>query len=415
MNRCIWYISKYVSPPTDASAGGRGYILMRELAKLGHDCVIITSDSNHLANAPALDATYEFKRIDGLTLCWIKTLKYSSAKSLRRILSWLHFEWRLFWFPKGRVAPPDAVVVSSLSLLTILNGFWLRKKYGCRLIFEVRDIWPLTITEEGGFSRSNPLVKVLAFIERLGYKYADEIIGTMPNLQEHVGHVLGYTRKTWCVPMGIDPDATTDPLEVPQDYKDQYFKKDKFTVAHVGSIGISNALDVFMKCAESSADHENIHFLLVGEGDLKAEYQRRYGHLPNLTFAPKIPKRMVQSLLYECDLLYFSVHSSEVWCYGQSLNKVIDYMLSGRPVLASYDGFPSMINEARCGDFVPAGDVDALKRKIIDYSKLDAASLSEIGARGRAWVLEHRMYDALARSYLEIIFHSSRNGLENNA
>jgi glycosyltransferase involved in cell wall biosynthesis len=415
MNRCIWYISKYVSPPTDASAGARGYILMRELAKLGHDCVIITSDSNHLANAPALDATYEFKRIDGLTLCWIKTLKYSSAKSLRRILSWLHFEWRLFWFPKGRVAPPDAVVVSSLSLLTILNGFWLRKKYGCRLIFEVRDIWPLTITEEGGFSRSNPLVKVLAFIERLGYKYADEIIGTMPNLQEHVRHVLGYARKTWCVPMGIDPDSTTDPLEVPQDYKDQYFKKDKFTVAHVGSIGISNALHVFMKCAESSVDHENIHFLLVGEGDLKAEYQRRYGHLPNLTFAPKIPKRMVQSLLCECDLLYFSVHSSEVWCYGQSLNKVIDYMLSGRPVLASYDGFPSMINEARCGDFVPAGDVDALKRKIIDYSKMDAASLSEIGARGRTWILEHRMYDALARSYMEIIFHSAQNGLENNA
>lgn len=388
---------------------------MRELAKLGHDCVVITSDSNHLADVPALSATYDFQRVDGLTLCWIKTLKYSSAKSLRRILSWLHFEWQLFWFPKRSVEPPDAVVVSSLSLLTILNGFWLRKKYGCRLIFEVRDIWPLTITEEGGFSHNNPLVKGLALIEWLGYKYADEIVGTMPNLQAHVRSVLGYARKTWCIPMGIDPDATADPLEVPQDYKDLYLGKDKFTVAHVGSIGISNALNVFMKCAESLVGYENIHFLLVGDGDLKAEYQRRYGHLPNLTFAPKIPKRMVQSLLCECDLLYFSVHPSEVWQYGQSLNKVIDYMLSGRPILASYDGFPSMINEANCGDFVPAGDVDALKRKLIEYSRMDAVSLSAIGARGRTWILEHRPYGALARNYLEIIFHSELEGFKNNS
>ena len=42
---------------------------------------------------------------------------------------------------------------------------------------------------------------------------------------------------------------------------------------------------------------------------------------------------MVQSVLSRCDLLYFSVHVSTVWKYGQSLNKVIDYMLAGKPVV----------------------------------------------------------------------------------
>ncbi|MBV6274054.1 glycosyltransferase family 4 protein [Alcaligenaceae bacterium CGII-47] len=404
MGRSIWYISKYVSPPSETSAGGRGYILMRELAKLGHHCIIITSDSNHLANVPTLGAVHNLQEIDGLSLCWIRTLKYTSAKSLRRILSWLHFEWRLFRLPKKNIVPPDAVIVSSLSLLTILNGFLLRKRYGCRLIFEIRDIWPLTITEEGGFSRWNPLVLGLAFVEWLGYKYADEIIGTMPNLQEHVRNVLGYERKVWCIPMGVDLTASVDRLAVPQNYKDLYFKKGKFIIAHVGSIGISNALDVFMKCAESLIDNENIHFLLVGDGDLKAVYQQQYGHLPNLTFAPKIPKLMVQSLLNKCDLLYFSVHPSEVWLYGQSLNKVIDYMLSGRPIVASYDGFPSMINEADCGAYVAAGDPIALKKKIVDYSQTRAEVLAEMGARGRSWVLEHRKYEDLAEKYFEILF-----------
>ncbi len=32
------------------------------------------------------------------------------------------------------------VIVSSLSLLTILNGIRLKARYGCRLVFEIRDI-----------------------------------------------------------------------------------------------------------------------------------------------------------------------------------------------------------------------------------------------------------------------------------
>src|SRR5690606_7663612 len=181
-------------------------------------------------------------------------------------------------------------------------------------------------------------------------------------------------------------------------------KKGKFTIAHVGSIGISNALDVFMRCAESLVDNEKIHFLLVGDGDLKAEYQRQYGHLRNLTFAPKIPKRMVQSLLGECDLLYFSVHDSKVWRYGQSLNKVVDYMLAGRPVLASYTGFYSMINEAGCGEYVPAGDINALRKAIVCYSRAGEEQLREMGARGRDWILNNRLYEDLAVEYENVLF-----------
>lgn len=70
----------------------------------------------------------------------------------------------------------------------------------------------------------------------------------------------------------------------------------------------------------------------------------------NLIFAPKVQKQMVQSVLARCDLVYFSVHVSTVWRFGQSLNKVIDYMLSGKPIIASYTGYPSMINEAELRD-----------------------------------------------------------------
>lgn len=400
---CIWYVSKYVAPPAKASAGGRGYLIMRELARMGHECVIITSNSNQLAEVPDMDEPYRLQRVDGLQLWWVNTLKYQVAKSLRRILSWLNFEWRLWRMSKAPLPRPDAIIVSSLSLLTILNGFLLRRRYSARLVLEIRDIWPLTITEEGGFSPRNPLVLGLGWIEKWGYRRADAVVGTMPNLAEHVANVLGCPKTTHCIPMGADEALLAASDELPPGYAEKYIPKGKFIVAHAGTIGITNALDTLLDCAEQMKDDPALHFLVVGEGDLRAHYQQKYAHLPNLTFAPRVPKTVVQAVLARCDLLYFSVHVSKVWRFGQSLNKVIDYMLAGKPVVASYTGFPSMINEAGCGSYVPAGDVPALRREVERYARMLASERAEMGARGRAWILANRQYPKLAEDYLRIL------------
>lgn len=413
--RCIWYVSKYVSPPARNSSGGRGYLIMRELARMGHECVILTSDSNHLADVPRLEQPVRIEQAEGMTMCWIRTMKYFAAKSARRILSWLDFEWRLWRMPKGGLPRPDAVIVSSLSLLTVLNGFWLRRKYRCRLVLEIRDIWPLTITEEGGFSRWNPLVVGLGVIEWLGYRYADEVVGTMPNLGEHVQRVLGQRRDVHCIPMGVDEASLSAIEPLPQDYIRTYLPAGRFTVAHAGTIGITNALDTFLDCAESLRDRSDIHFLVVGDGDLREFYQRKYAHLSNLTFAPRVSKQKVQSVLSRCDVLYFSVHTSEVWRYGQSLNKVIDYMLAGKPIVASYTGFPSMINEADCGGYVPAGDVPALRAELLRYAAMPQDQRDAIGQRGRDWILANRRYPVLAARYLEIMFPDPGKGAGGDA
>ncbi|MBC8522436.1 glycosyltransferase, partial [PVC group bacterium] len=225
--------------------------------------------------------------------------------------------------------------------MTILNGFLLRRHYKCRLVFEIRDIWPLTIVEEGGFHRFNPLVLSLAYIEKLGYKYSDVIVGTMPNLGEHVEGMLGYSKKTACIPMGINEETPTILTEFTELYSKKHIPKDKFIIAHVGSVGIANALETFFKSALAMKDNPEIHFLIVGDGDLLPHYKSKYSNLSNLTFAPKVLKSEVQSVLSLCDLVYFSVHVSKVWMFGQSLNKIIDYMLSGKPIIASYSGYPS--------------------------------------------------------------------------
>jgi len=401
---CVWYISKYVVPSDNSSQGGRGYLLMRELVKLGYKCVVLTSNSSEYSKTPNMKVNYQNEMRDGLSFWWVRTLKYNGARSFKRILSWLHFEWRLLLMPKSKLPRPDVIIVSSLSILTIINGFIFRKIFGCKLIFEVRDIWPLTLTEEGGFSKANPFIYCLSLIEKLGYKYSDSIVGTMPNLSAHVTKVLGYERKVSCIPMGLDLDTIDEILPLPLGYKEKYLPNNSFLVVHAGAIGITNSLETFLNCAGTFKENSEIKFVVVGDGYLKAEYQKRYQHLTNLIFAPKVPKKMVQSVLQECHLLYFAVPESGVWKYGQSLNKVIDYMLSGKPIVASYSGYESMINEANCGTYIAANNILALRNEIIRYFDLSEIELKETGLRGREWLLNNRSYSSLAKAYSEIMF-----------
>lgn len=402
--KTIWYISKYTAPVYAARANTRGFLLLREFAKLGHRCCLITSDANHLLDSPPrMEERTLHESSEGVDVYWLRTLKFRSANSIRRVLSWIDFEIQIVRLPKGSIREPDVVIVSSLSLLTVLNGLRLKKLFGCRLVFEVRDIWPLVLVETGGFNRWNPFVVLLGWIEKLGYRHSDIIVGTMPNLGEHVTDVLGELRPVECVPQGLDEELLEVPESLGREYIDKYLPAGKFIVCYAGSIGADNAMETMVECAREMKDRSDILFLIVGEGYLKDLFERQVEDLDNIIFAPGVPKKAVQSVLSRASLLYFSANDSRLWRFGQSLNKLIDYMISGKPILASYSGFPSMINEADCGSIVPAGDVDALRNEILRYSEMDHGELSRIGTCGRDWVIANRRFDVLAARYISIL------------
>jgi glycosyltransferase involved in cell wall biosynthesis len=204
--------------------------------------------------------------------------------------------------------------------------------------------------------------------------------------------------------MGVASRTLGEPDPLPEGYREKHLASGRFTIGYAGTVGTSNALDVYFLAATAMRDDPRFQFLVVGDGDLLDGYKLQYAHLPNLTFGPKVARGSVPLVLAECDLLYVSMHHSRIWEFGLSLNKFIDYMLAARPIVASYDGFRSMINEADCGTFVPAGSVEALTAEIERYAAMSPAERDQIGQRGRRWLLRNRTYEALAEDYLQILF-----------
>jgi glycosyltransferase involved in cell wall biosynthesis len=392
----IWYICKYVSTPNRGYVGMRAFYLMQCLVKENCNIDLVTSSSSaFLTDQNVLGRTDIYSNF---TFHQLSGIRYGKAGFFLRILSWLEFEFRVFFLNKKIFRKPDVVIASSLSILSIINGYIWSRRYKAKLVFEVRDIWPLTLSEEGGFSKRNPLVFVLSLLERWGYSVSDLIVGTMPNLQQHVSQVSsGSERKVVCIPFGY-PDGQPDEL-FRSDFSIES-NNTNFVLGYVGTVGHTNALDtLFRALNKMDLVANNIEVHIVGEGPLLDYYKQEYKSINNLYFRGGVDKRHVAEVMSSFDVLYFSTYKSKVWDFGQSLNKLVDYMLSGKPILASYSGFQTMINEAGCGWFLEAEDSDGLVEKVMEIAKMERKDLVTMGSKGRSWILSNRKYSVLARNY----------------
>lgn len=403
----IWCISKYASIPPYGT-GARLFHLTKSFIDLGHNAVLITSDSTHLAQYPFTNKVYNYAEPEGVSVYWLKTKKYRKTFSVARVVSWLDFERRLFGLDTSKLDKPDVVIISSLSIFSIVYGLYLKKKFKAFLVFEIRDIWPLTMTEEAGFSDFHPLVLLIGLIEKMGYKYSDLIVGTMPKLDAHVHNILGYNRPFHCSPLGFKEENYTEQLCDDEDNPfNDIFPKDKVVIGYSGSMGITNALEPFINLIYMLRENSDIHFMLVGSGDLKEQYEKQLSECSNVNFLPKIKQDEVKYFLAKCDIVFLSTKPSKIWDYGQSMNKVVEYMLAGKPIIATYIGYPSMINEANCGVFIKSSGSqkieDDIKVALMNMVNLSKEEREEIGRRGRDWIQSRRTYPILAKEYINRI------------
>lgn len=400
--KSIWYINKYASPP-GANGGLRGLSLASEFIQHGHSAIVINSRSNHYViqhEAPGRRFSPGFTYAEhwGVPTYTHQTIRYSTTASAQRILSWLHFEIGLLFVPARRLPRPTHIIVSSLSLLTILNGYRLARKFRARLAFEIRDIWPLSLTVESSLTNRNPIIKVLSWIERFGYTRADVVVGTMPNLVEHVHSVAGPSTRVETIGLGVDRELSEISRSALKPRHDS-----RFRVVYAGSIGRANALHRLLRVAEKFSEADGVAFEFFGKGDFLEEFQKKYAHKQTINFHGALKRSALLETLRTADVVFLAAEDSEIWKYGQSLHKVVEYMALGRPIIAAYGGFPSMIDEADCGVFVRPDDEDGLREQILEFQAMTSSERDAIGSRGRDWILKHRTYAKLAENYLKIL------------
>lgn len=393
----VWIINQYATTP-ETGAGGRHYLLAKELVARGHDIHVISASYSHLMrNPPDMKGDFLRQKVDGVNYLWLKVKRFSNAHSKQRVLNWFKFAWKIRNVPRILHDRPDAILYSSLSLIGYLSALKLAKKFQVPLIFEVRDIWPLTLTEIGGVSKKHPLVMLMQWIEDKAYRESTRVISNLKNSVDHmVTRGLDPKKFAW-IPNGFSmSEMQLEPLSA---FIVEQIPKNKFIVGYAGTIGLANALDQMILAADALKEHVDIAFVLVGSGKEKKHLQTlvEEHRLTNVVFIDAIPKKQVQTILHKYfDVCFISWHDEAIYRFGIGANKLPEYLYSSRPVLHAYSGAGDPVLEAKAGITVPAGDVKGISSAVMTLYNMSDAERNEMGLNGKKYALHNYDYNKLA-------------------
>jgi len=411
----IVFISKYACLPEYGGLGlTRQYFLSKNIIKNNpNDRVLFIGSRSSASVIPPFKGLAIEKEEDGVDIAILNGPKIDMGFNLKRLRSWMLFEFNLWRYRKKiKAFDPDVIVVSSLSIFTFISGVYLKRKLKKPLVLEVRDIHPLTMIEIGKFSPNNPAIRLFGMVEKFGYRNADLLISPLSNAGAHFSNVLKKPFKFKWIPMGVDPEFFNNTNK--PESKFNIRKDGEFLIGYAGTLGKANALEINFEAAKLlEKSHPNIKFVFIGNGPLKNQYLEQYGGLSNVVFHDAVPKRNLQFLLQEMDVLINTWLNLPIYQFGICPNKWMDYMLAAKPILVAFSGYDSIIKNANCGIVVPAEDKMALTEAIVKLSEMPKDELERMGQNGKKYLLENLQYQKLAeelRNSLADILPNTGNG-----
>ncbi len=389
--KTIWLVNQY-SSTLDSGIGGRHYYFAKELAKQGHNVYLISASYHHLLKQPyPQNEPTMIQKIDGFHFMTLKMPIYQHAHSKQRIINEIRFNIALKKLYKhNQINKPDIIWYSSPSLIPSLGATYLSKKMQAKLLFEVRDIWPLTLIEIGGYSPKHPFIQLLAYIEKKAYKSADFFISNLPLAINHMSQFGVDNQKFIWLPNGFSLKDFQNPDTLPESVKN-LLPKDKFIVMYTGTLGHANAIPTLLQAAAQLKDKPEIAIVLVGEGKEKNEFieYAKQHQLQNVHFLPAIAKKQIPNMLAQADVCYVGMLNSPLYRFGTALTKLPEYLASQKPIIYGSNSPFQPIKEAQAGITIDAEDPSQLRDAIIQMFETKLEERLLMGKRGYEYAIQN--------------------------
>lgn len=392
MKNNIWIINQYCGSKFHGM-NFRSWYFAKELKKKGYNPHIISASYSHLFyKLPVTKGKFTLEDVDGIPFTWVKVSKYKGSQSIGRVLVMIQFMLNLFFLPKKKLQNPDVIIVSSLSPLPIINAYLWSIKYKAKLIFEVRDIWPLSLIEIGGFSKLNPLVLFFGWFEKFAYKKADKVISLLPNAKPHMESRGMEKDKFVHIPNGFNLEEMKKSKELDKSISNS-IPKNKFIVGYTGSLGASNAMEYLIEASNHLENNENIHFVIFGKGQHLEKLKNNAKN--NVSFFGQIDKSEIQSAISFFDVCYIGWHNHSLYRFGISPNKIFDYMYAGKPIIHSVNTSNDFVQIAEAGISIPTENPKEITNAVSEISKIENKKLKEWGKNGKKYVEENHTFSHL--------------------
>lgn len=409
----IWYVHPYAGGP-GIGRYWRPYHFSYYWNRSGHRSTVVTSGYHHLLQPDK--SHYASTTVDGVFYAYVPTPTYR-GNGLARMLSMLVFSilllprCLLLAISRGR---PDAIIYSSPHPFAVVSCWMAARLLRATFVFEVRDIWPLSLVELGGWKASSLLTRITAWIERFAYVRADKVISLLPYAEQHMlNSGLAPGKFSW-IPNGVDATGVELPPIRPFNELVQRVQvlreQGVFVIIYAGAHGEPNVLEGLIRSSGVLKEHAaNIRIVMVGKGERKTTLQaiaeQCSGDL--VEFYDQQSKEDVMAALKFASAGYLSLKLQPIFRFGISPNKLWDYMFAGLPIIFACQAGNDPVSEYGCGVSVNPEDPEEIADAVRRLMALSDSERSAMGRRGQEAVLANYSYKKLAGRFLQRLGHRS--------
>jgi colanic acid biosynthesis glycosyl transferase WcaI len=305
-----------------------------------------------------------------------------------------------------RNAKPDLLLLVSPPLGLGMSAVLLSRWWHVPYVFDVEDLQPDAAGDLGMLPR--PLLPVLYRLESMAYRNA-ALISTLTEgmRQKIVGKGVPDTKV-----VVVPPPADNRLFDVGSVVDGQRFRKKhglegKFIVAHSGNMGVKQGLNVVLDAALRLKMHQEIMFLLSGDGVMKSHLKMRANALGlcNVRFLPVQEHADFLEMLAAIDMALIVQQSAVSDIVFPS--KTVTLLSAARPVVASVSAnceIGRVIRQSQAGVVIEPESPDPLVAAIRDMFENPEGRFA-MGQRGRRYALQHwdeaRILDAFDSKLLE--------------
>ena len=145
--------------------------------------------------------------------------------------------------------------------------------------------------------------------------------------------------------------------------------------------------------------------VLVGKGSERDRLLKRVANekITNVILLPAIPKAAIPAFLEAIDIAFIGWHLNPLYRFGISPNKLMDYMMAGKPIVHAVEAGNDPVAEAVCGITVPPGDPEAVCDAVLKLAAMQPAEREALGKNGQQFILAEQTYPVLAKRFLNVM------------
>jgi colanic acid biosynthesis glycosyl transferase WcaI len=405
----ILYICQYFPPEMGAPAAR-----VSELGKIwasgGHEVTVVTGFPNYPTGVVPKEYRAKKRRFfaredfHGVRVQRAWLAAYPNSKPWQRILNYCSFTLsaalRALFLPR-----PEVIIGTSPQLAQALAALFVGKVRRIPFIFEVRDLWPESLTWGGDTRLNSVMYSAMARISKLLYSHADHIVIVSPSFSERLTNDWSVpSEKISLVMNGVDADNFSPAVDA-RPAVTQFGLHNRFVVTYTGIIGNAHGLTTIVRAAELLKDHyPDVLFLIVGEGADKSVVQaeiERSG-LSNVLLLGEQPRQLMPALICASDACIVLLRRSDVF-KTVIPTKMLEFMACARPIVLGVEGQAKQIlEEANAGISIEPENSQQLADAIVKLRSTPELR-ANLGQNGRDYVIKRMSRKRTAEEYISVM------------